>query len=267
MAEPQPVLGANGWGQNPDTDYGPGYTGGDITRPQNNFETRFEYRSSGTTTRSEEQALTLRWDGAIKLDSSWKFGWVTELPLAEQTTDPTATNSGSQQLGNGDLVLQGALSRPIDQRWAYGFGTRLVAPTATDQGLGAGQWQLLPGFGVRYSFLELGDDTFAVPKMRYDFGFAAEPSRRVRNEAQFAPTFNIGLPDRWFVTLYPSYDIRINYGQAATGQTGRLFLPFNASVGRSLTDKLIASVEVGVPIVNDYPVYNFKIEFRTAYQF
>jgi hypothetical protein len=43
---------------------------------------------------------------------------------------------------------------------------------------------------------------------------------------------NIGLPDRWFVTLYPSNDIRINYRQPVSGQTGRLFLPFDASVGQ-----------------------------------
>jgi hypothetical protein len=265
LAESQLVATANSWGQNPDPDYGPDYNGGDFTRPENNFETRFEYRSSGTTARSEEQTLVLRWNGAIKLDTGWKFAWLTELPLAAQTTDPTPTNLGGQQLGNGDLVVQAALSRPIDQRWAYGLGARLVAPTAAEPGLGAGQWQLLPGFGIRYSFLEL-DDTYFAPKMRYDFGFAAEPSRRVRNEAQFAPTFNIGLPERWFVTLYPSYDIRINYGQAASGQTGRLFLPFNASVGRLLTDKLEASVEVGVPIIDAYPVYNFKIELRMAYK-
>jgi hypothetical protein len=70
----------------------------------------------------------------------------------------------------------------------------------------------MPGFGIRYSFLEFGDDTYFVPKLRYAVSFGGDPSRRNRNEPQIAPTLNIGLPDRWFVTLYPSYDIRINYG-------------------------------------------------------
>jgi len=38
------------------------------------------------------------------------------------------------------------------------------------------------------------------------------------------PTLNSGLVDSWFVTLYPSYDIRINYGDPVSGQTRRLFL-------------------------------------------
>jgi hypothetical protein len=50
----------------------------------------------------------------------------------------------------------------------------------------------------------------------------------------------------------------------ATGgrQTGRLFLPFDARVGRKLTDSVTLSVEIGAPIIKDYPVYNFKTQVR-----
>src|SRR5262249_39066281 len=37
-----------------------------------------------------------------------------------------------------------------------------------------------------------------------------------------------------FFALYPSADIRVNYGDPVTGQTGRLFLPFDFSVGAEL---------------------------------
>jgi hypothetical protein len=95
----------------------------------------------------------------------------------------------------------------------------------------------MPGFGIRYSFLEFGDDTYFVPKLRYAVSFDGDPSRRNRNEPQIAPTLNIGLADRWFLTLYPSYDIRINYGDQVPGQTGHLFLPFDAAIGRKISDK------------------------------
>lgn len=36
--------------------------------------------------------------------------------------------------------------------------------------------------------------------------------------------------------------------------------------GRLLTDKLIISFEIGVPIVRDYPVYNVKAELCQAYE-
>ena len=88
-----------------------------------------------------------------------------------------------------------------------------------------------------------------------------------RNEPQIAPTLNIGLPERWFVTLYPSYDIRINYGDPVPGQTGRLFLPFDAAIGRKITDKAMITWEIAAPIVKDYPVYNFKTELRLTINF
>ena len=79
---------------------------------------------------------------------------------------------------------------------------------------------------------------------------------------QFAPTVNLGLPDRWFITVYPSADIRINFGDPITGQTGRLFLPFDARIGRKLSDNAALSFELGVPIIKDYPVYNIKTQVR-----
>ena len=54
----------------------------------------------------------------------------------------------------------------------------------------------------------------------------------------------------------------INYGAPIAGQTGRLFLPFDALIGAKLTNKLQISLEGSVPIVKDYPVYIFKVEAR-----
>ena len=84
----------------------------------------------------------------------------------------------------------------------------------------------MPGIGVRYSFLEIGSDTYFVPVIRYAISFAGDPSRRNISQPQIAPTLNIRLPEHWFVNFYPSNDIRINFGAPISGQTGRLFLPF-----------------------------------------
>jgi hypothetical protein len=82
-----------------------------------------------------------------------------------------------------------------------------------------------------------------------------------------APMVNVALPDKWFVTFYPDTDIRINYGDPVTGQTGRLFLPFDFMVGRNLTNNVTTSIEVGVPIVKDYPVYDIKTVLRFNMKF
>jgi hypothetical protein len=67
--------------------------------------------------------------------------------------------------------------------------------------------------------------------------------------------------DRVF-TLYPSTDIRWNFGDAVTGQTGRLFLPFDVRIGKKFSDLFNASLEVGVPTIKQYPIYNFMTVLR-----
>lgn len=47
---------------------------------------------------------------------------------------------------------------------------------------------------------------------------------------------------------------RINYGDSITGQTGRWFVPFDICVGKKFTDNIALSLEVGVPILKDFPV-------------
>jgi hypothetical protein len=78
---------------------------------------------------------------------------------------------------------------------------------------------------------------------------------------------NIALPNNWFLTLYPNPDIRINFGDPITGQTGRLFLPVDFMVGRTLTRDITLSLEVSIPVIKDYPVYDFKTVTRQNIKF
>lgn len=116
----------------------------------------------------------------------------------------------------------------------------------------------MPGAGFRYALWEISSSSYFEPVVRYDVSVAGDPTRRNISNLQFGPTFNLGVPDRWFLTFYPSPDIRINYGDPITGQTGRLFLPFDARIGRQL------SFELGVPIIKNYPVYNLKTQVRLS---
>ena len=120
----------------------------------------------------------------------------------------------------------------------------------------------MPIVGFRMALPEISSGSYFEPIFRYEISFAGDPTAKNISSLQFGPALNIGLPDRWFVTFYPSQDIRVNYGDPVTGQTGRLFLPFDVRVGRKVADNVTASLEVGVPIIKDYPVYNFKSQFR-----
>jgi hypothetical protein len=245
----------------------PDYNGLDYTRPQQSVEFRLRFEdSSSPSSQTDKEQLFLRYTTKVDLAEGWKLGLIGQLPFVDKQTTTSPPPSTANEAGLGDAFFQWALSHPIDAHWAYGFGARLVAPTASDS-LGSGKWQIMPGFGVRYAFAGGYGDTYAVPILRWAVSFAGDPSRRNIDEPQFAPTFNLGLPARWFVTLYPSNDIRINFGDPVAGQTGKLFLPFDAAIGRDVTDRITAYVEVGVPIIKDYPVYNFKTEVRVSVRF
>jgi len=87
--------------------------------------------------------------------------------------------------------------------------------------------------------------------VRYDVSFAGDPSRRNVSNLQLAP-----------IT-----EIRINYGDPIPGQTGRLFLPADFMVGRNVLKDVTLSLEVSVPVIKDYPVYNFRTVTRINMKF
>jgi hypothetical protein len=185
----------------------------------------------------------------------------SDLPLLAKNPITSSNPNGDYLYGIGDADTQAVFIYNFNTRWAAGFGARVIAPTGGDT-LGSGKWQILPILGFRDGLPELSSGSYFEPFARYDVSFAGDPSKRNISNLQLAPYLNIGLPKQWFVALYPSADIRINFGDPITGQTGRLFLPCDARVGRNLTDHIALSLEIGVPIIKNYPVYNFRAEVR-----
>ena len=236
--------------------------------PANLFQLLNEYRTApgsgstpGSTRDVTTETLNLRMDHSLDLAPMWILALRADLPLLAKNPITSDNPNGDYLSGVGDADVQAIIIHNLDQRWTVGFGARLITPTGGDT-LGAGKWQIMPAAGVRYELWEISPSSYFEPVVRYDVSFAGDPTKRNISNLQFAPTFNIGLPDRWFLTFYPSADIRINFGDPITGQTGRLFLPFDARVGRKLSDNVALSFELGVPIIKDYPVYNLKTQLR-----
>lgn len=236
--------------------------------PPNLFQATTEYRTapgSGNTPGSIREVTTetldLRYDHAFNLQSGWILATRTDLPLLAKNPLSDLNPNGDFVRGIGDSDIQAALIHDINQRWAFGFGMRLIAPTGNDI-LGSGKWQVMPIVGARLALPEISSGSYFEPLLRYDVSVAGDPTKRNISNLQFAPTFNIGLPDRWFVTFFPSTDIRINYGDPITGQTGRWFVPFDFRFGKKFTDNIALSLEIGVPIIKEYPVYDFKTQLR-----
>jgi hypothetical protein len=243
--------------------------GNDLFRPPANlFQTMYQYKTApgsgsapGSTRDVTTETLNLRMDHSLDLAPLWILALRADLPLLAKNPITSDNPDGNYFSGVGDADVQAIIIHNLDQRWTVGFGARLITPTGGDT-FGAGKWQIMPAAGVRYALWEINSSSYFEPVVRYDVSFAGDPTRRNISNLQFCPTFNLGLPDRWFLTFYPSPDIRFNFGDPITGQTGRLFLPFDVRIGRKLSDNVALSLEVGVPIIKDYPVYDFKAEVR-----
>jgi len=239
----------------------------DFTPPLTRFDVRFQYQNSPPSDNDSGYITTLRIDKPFRLGNAWSL--VTRLDLPFFVTDAMSTDNpnGNYEFGLGDVLVQGLFINTLTQRFAWGFGTQLIFPTATQDQMGSGKYQVLPNAVFRLTIPEITKGSWFALLGRYDVSFAGYEDRAEKKEIQLAPTFNISLPQSWFVALYPSSDIRYNLGEQRPGDTGRLFVPFDFMVGKMLSPSIIGSVEVSFPIINEYQVYDFKIEGRIGFFF
>ena len=121
---------------------------------------------------------------------------------------------------------------------------------------------------VRYGLPEISQGSYFEPFARYDVSFAGDPSKKFMSNLQFAPMFNISLPDRSLLTLYPNPEIRWNFENCSSlPRPVELFLPFDARIGKKLSSSLDISLEVSIPIVKQYPVYDFMTALRINFTY
>jgi hypothetical protein len=241
----------------------------DLFRPSRNmFQTMYSFRTApgggripGSTREVTTETLNLRYDRAFDLSSGWILATRSDLPFSAKNPFSVSNLNADYVYGIGDVDAQAVLVRNVNAGFAFGFGVRLTAPTGDDV-LGSGKWRAMPIIGARFALDEISSSSYFELLFRYDVSVAGDPTKRNISNLQFAPMFNIGLPDRWSVTFFPSPDIRVNFGDPVTGQTGRWFVPFDVRVGKKLSDTIALSLEVGIPIIRDYPVYDFKTQAR-----
>lgn len=244
-------------------------TGEDFFKPPPDlFQLLYGYRTApgsggtaGSTATVTTDTVDLRMDHRVDLSQQSVIALRADLPILAKNPISTGNPDGGYLYGVGDADAQAVFIHNFDTRWAAGFGARVIAPTG-DDALGSGKWQIMPIAGFRYGLSEISPGSYLEPFARYDVSFAGDPTKRNISNLQLAPWFNLSLPDQWYIAFFPSPDIRVNFGDAVTGQTGRLFLPFDARVGHNLTDHIALSLEIGVPIIKDYPVYDFKAQIR-----
>ncbi len=244
--------------------------GQDITRPLTRFDLRYQYENTPVPGGENDDAhiITLRMDRPFDIAPQWKLALRFDLPLMITDKISDDNRAGNFHFGLSDVLAQALLVNVYNERFAWAAGAQIVLPTATEDEMGTGKYRVVPTVGLRWTTPELLKGSWIALAARWDRSFAESRSDSVTvNELQFAPVINIPLPNYWFIDLFPSTDIRYNLGDKKANDSGRLFLPANVLVGKMLAKDIVATLEVGVPIIDDYEVYDFKIEARVGFFF
>ena len=249
-------------------------TGDDPTQPLGKIELLDRYTEApgpgveeGTTKQVETNTPFARIETPpLSLAPQWELNFRAEIPVVWTNGVTSENPTGATVSGFGNVLGQAWIVHDFDQRWAVALGGQLIAPTSTN-GVATDAWEQVTGFVVRAMLPEISPGSYFAPQVRYGIDFEGNDDGRMLRQLRIAPTLNINLPHNLFFTLYPSPDIRLNYGAPAHNQTGRLFLPLNFMVGWKPTEHTVISAEFGIPIIRDFPVYTFKTQLRVGYLF
>jgi hypothetical protein len=212
-------------------------TGDDPTKPLGKIELLDRYTEApgpgveeGTTKRVETNTPFARIDVPFRLTPQWELNFRTEIPVVWTNGVTPENPTGATVSGFGNVLTQAWIVHDFDQRWAVALGGQLIAPSSTN-GVATDAWEQVTGFVVRAMLPEISPGSYFAPQVRYGIDFEGNDDGRMLRQLRIAPTLNINLPDNLFFTLYPSPDVRLNYGAPVHNQTGRLFLPLNFLVG------------------------------------
>lgn len=244
--------------------------GQDITKPLTRVDLRYEYRNLSKTDSNHDDVhiATVRVDKPFDLSPNWILATRLDIPFMLTNKRSIDNYKGNTEFAPGDLLLQALVINIINEDIAWTAGAQLVLPTAAKDTTGTGSYRIVPTAGLRIATNEVLDGSWFALAARWDKDFASSRSHAGKvNELQLAPMVNIPLQNAWFINLFPSTDIRYNMGDKRNTDSGRWFVPANALIGKMLTKNLVGTMELGVPIVQQYQVYDFKTEMRLGYFF
>lgn len=168
-----------------DAEFGRGYAsfaneaqefdeGEDITTIPQRIDFRYQFRAlSGDKDRS---TFTTRIEKPFRLRDKWELGTRLDLPVIYSEEASRDNPDGDWRAGTGDMLLQGVLIREFDQNNAFGFGSQLIVPTATEDQMGKGKVQLSPTIAWKTAMNRVSKGSLFIPLLRYAFDIGGSDS-------------------------------------------------------------------------------------------
>lgn len=239
-----------------EVEHEPTNTGQDLTKPIARVDVRQKYIEPVIGPHSD--LLTLRADKPFMLDGGWKIATRFDLPFMGNEVVSPDNRDGSYDVGLSDALIQVLAITPPHGKWAFAFGGQLIFDTASQDQLGAGRSQVAPMIAAVHQLPEISPGTFVGGLIRGTLGVG--DGRRFDDRLSVQPLFNLALPNKWFATFSPEIQFNLDHH-------GDLFLPFDMTIGRLVTNRVVMSLQTDVALVDDFPIYDWQMEARVGFFF
>ena len=147
-------------------------------------------------------------------------------------------------------------------------------PTGTGDFVSREKFAIAPVFGWKWDLD--GPNTFIAPIWRFRSSFGDIDNGENRDdvsELTLQPYLNISTKDwGWpidFITFYETQEIKLNFEDGTTKESGDWFIPFEMEVGKMLAPGVVGSIDFGFPIYKSdgFDAYDWFVEFRIGFFF
>ncbi|MQB07719.1 hypothetical protein DXT91_27065 [Agrobacterium tumefaciens] len=145
------------------------------------------------------------------------------IPQLFRFTLPVATSPDVPDgyvTGLGDLTLMDIFILPKKGELTFGAGPLVVLPTATDENLGSGKWQI-GGAGIVVAPQKWG---LLAGLATYQTSFAGQSEREDVNLFTFQPIVNYNLSDGWYLRSTATWNFNL--------ESGSSYVPVGLGVGK-----------------------------------
>ncbi len=169
---------------------------------------------------------------------------------------PTADNG--DVFGLSDIKVRYMHSSPLKEHFYLGYGAEFTFPTATDDALGAGKWQVRPEVGLIYFLGQPGRPIGSVILgVDYRFDYAGPGDRDHISVLGIVPNIDYWA-EKWYVGYYATWSYDFN---------NKIFdLPLDVEFGYTFVRNLTLAVEYIQPLIKKR-TYNNEFAIKLRYMF
>jgi hypothetical protein len=126
----------------------------------------------------------------ISLSQDWKL-------IARPSLSLLLSEQPHRRLGFGDIELQTYLTPGLADKWVWGLGADLQAPTATEPGLGTGKWSAGPAVGLIYINGPWVNGMLA----HHVWSFAGGQDRDAVSQSTLEPVISYNFDSGWYLAF------------------------------------------------------------------